>query len=235
MKLQKKRQGLQGVVYVPVRAFCEELEAEVGWTGECAEIKAEGLYMTVFPNERYITANGRCLYAKDGCYIENGLMMAPLRPIAESFGGKVVWNGKERSVYIEMSGETVKIGGEFYNQDDLYWLSRIIHAEASGESLEGKIAVGNVVLNRVQSPVFPDSIYEVIHDRRYGIQFTPAWTGSIKRTPSEESIAAAKLCLEGVNTVGASLYFAGTKVAASSWAGKNRPFVARIGNHCFYA
>lgn len=222
-------------VYIPVRSFCEELGAEVNWTGECAEIKGDGLYMTVYPNLKYITANGRCLYAKYGVFIENGILMAPLRALATAFGGKTVWNGEEKSVDIKLGKETIVLGGEFYNADDLYWLSRIIHAEASGESFEGKIAVGNVVLNRVDSPVFPDSIYEVIHDRRYGIQFTPAWNGGIKRAPSEESVAAAKLCLEGENIVGASLYFAGAKVAASSWAGRNRDFVARIGNHCFYA
>lgn len=225
----------EDTVYVPVRAFCEKLGAEVNWTGECAEIKDDGLYMTVCPNMKYITANGRCLYAKYGVFIENGILMAPIRALVTSFGGVTVWNGEEKSVDIKPGKETITIGGEFYNADDLYWLSRIIHAEASGESFEGKIAVGNVVLNRVDSPVFPDSIYDVIHDRRYGIQFTPAWNGGIKRAPSEESIAAAKLCLEGENVVGASLYFAGSRVAASSWAGRNRDFVARIGNHCFYA
>lgn len=221
--------------YVPVRELCTALGAEVCWTGSAAEIKAEGLELTVTPGLRYITANGRCIYIKYGCWIEGGVLMAPVRQISTAFGAEVEWNGEEKTVNITTGGKPILSGVEYYNEDDIYWLSRIIHAEASGESLEGKIAVGNVVLNRVQSPVFPNSIYDVIYDRRYSIQFTPAWTGSVKRTPSAESVAAAKMALEGIDMAGPSLYFAAARVAASSWAGKNRPFVTRIGNHCFYA
>ena len=56
---------------------------------------------------------------------------------------------------------------------DLYWLSRIIYAESGAETLDGQIAVGNVVLNRMASKEFPDSIPGVIFDRVDGIQFEP--------------------------------------------------------------
>ena len=60
------------------------------------------------------------------------------------------------------------------------------------------------MLNRVASPRFPNSVYEVIFQRN---QFTPAANGSINRTPSAESVVAAKLCLDGANTAGSALYF----------------------------
>ena len=111
-------------------------------------------------------------------------------------------------------------------------LSRIIYAESGNQSLDGKIAVGNVVLNRVASPRFPNTVYEVIFQRN---QFTPAMTGSINRTPSAESVIAAKLCLDGANTAGDALYFVNPNMSPYSWASRNRPYVATIGAHAFFA
>ncbi len=101
-------------------------------------------------------------------------------------------------------------GEQAYQADVVYWLSRIIYAESGNQPLDGKIAVGNVVLNRVASPRFPNSVYEVIFQRN---QFTPAANGSINRTPSAESVVAAKLCLDGANTAGSALYFVNPTVA----------------------
>ena len=92
--------------------------------------------------------------------------------------------------------------------------------------------MGNVVLNRVASPRFPNTVYEVIFQRN---QFTPTINGSIYRTPNAESVVAAKLCLEGVNTAGNSLYFVNPRVSPNSWAQRNRPYVATIGAHAFFA
>ena len=60
-------------------------------------------------------------------------------------------------------------------------------------------------------------------------------TGSINRTPSAESVIAAKLCLDGANTVGNSLYFVNPRVSPNSWASRNRTCVATIGAHAFFA
>ena len=62
--------------------------------------------------------------------------------------------------------ETVKS----YDDHDLYWLSRLIEAEASGEGYIGKVAVGNCVLNRVLSKDYPNNVVKVIFDRNYGVQ-----------------------------------------------------------------
>ena len=98
----------------------------------------------------------------------------------------------------------------------------------------GQIAVGNVVLNRVASPEFPNTIWGVIFDRRYGVQFTPVANGTVYATPTESAVIAARLCLEGVTVSQRALYFLNPAKASSFWIVYNRPFAFRIGTHDFY-
>ena len=140
-------------------------------------------------------------------------------------------DGTQSTIQITSGSGPILSGEQAYQADVVYWLSRIIYAESGNQPLDGKIAVGNVVLNRVASPRFPNSVYEVIFQRN---QFTPAANGSINRTPSAESVVAAKLCLDGANTAGSALYFVNPTVAPGSWASRNRPYVATIGAHAFY-
>ena len=127
-----------------------------------------------------------------------------------------------------------KLFGNNYTETDLYWLSRIIHAEAQGESYAGKVAVGNTILNRVKSSEFPNTVKAVIFDTKYGVQYTPVANGAIYNTPNQSSINAAKDALRGVNYAGKSLYFYNPKTAPNSWASKNRPYYASIGSHNFH-
>ena len=92
--------------------------------------------------------------------------------------------------------------------------------------------MGNVVLNRVASPLFPNTVRDVLFQPN---QFTPASSGVLQRTPSAESVIAAKLCLDGANTAGNALYFVNPRVSPNSWAARNRPYVATIGAHAFFA
>ena len=59
--------------------------------------------------------------------------------------------------------------------------------------------------------------------------------GTIYSTPNAESVIAAKLCLDGANTVGDALYFVNPRATPGSWASRNRPYVATIGAHAFFA
>lgn len=118
---------------------------------------------------------------------------------------------------------------------DLYWLSRIIHAESESEPYEGKMAVGNVVLNRVNSRDFPNTVKGVIFEYFQGIpQFSPVAEGTIYNTPSQASIEAAKNALNGVKPVGSSTYFFNPDKSAGKWIVANKTYVKRIGNHVFY-
>jgi N-acetylmuramoyl-L-alanine amidase len=118
---------------------------------------------------------------------------------------------------------------------NLYWLSRIIHAEAEAEPYEGKVAVGNVVLNRVNSSAFPNTIKGVIFEYFQNIpQFSPVADGTIYNTPSAASIQAAKAALAGQRPVGTATYFFNPDKAAGSWIVNNKTYVKRIGDHVFY-
>ena len=121
-----------------------------------------------------------------------------------------------------------------YDYEDLYWLSRIISAEAKGESFTGQIGVGTVVLNRVRSREFPNTVKGVVFDQKYGTQFTPVSNGTIYDKPTDSAVIAAKMCLDGYTLSDSVLYFLNPRIATSSWIQKNRKYAFRVGNHDFY-
>lgn len=226
--------ALEDEIYVPLETVAEALGSSFyTWNSvlQSASLMAEELFLTVSTDEDFIVANGRYLYMKNGLQIIEGTVMVPVEPLCIAFGVGLTVSD---AVYIDSQGTPIESSETAYNEEDLYWLSRIIYAEAGGECFEGMIAVGNVVLNRVESDAFPNNIYDVIFDNRCGIQFSPAYSGGIYNTPSEDAIKAAKLALDGVNVVGDSLYF-NPSSRTSSWASRNREFTVQIGNHNFYA
>jgi len=78
---------------------------------------------------------------------------------------------------------------------------------SGAEPFLGKLAVGTVVMNRVDSDEFPSNTVDVIFDKENGVQFTPTANGAIEKDPDEDSIAAAKICLEDVRLSDDILYF----------------------------
>lgn len=122
-----------------------------------------------------------------------------------------------------------------FNSDDIYWLARIIEAEAGGEPYKGKVAVGNVVINRVLSSSFPNTVYGVIFEYYGNIpQFSPVADGTIYNNPSQVSIQAAKDAANGARPVGDATYFFNPSKAAGTWIVRNKTYVTRIGGHVFY-
>ncbi len=228
---------INSVTYVGIREFSMHMGVtSVSWdaSSKTATVKSDSLYISAKSKSLYIIANGRYLWAQSGIIIKNGTMYVPIRTIAKAFGADVTWNQKSRTVNVN-GASVLKNGDEYYNKTDLHWLSRIIHAEASGEPLLGKIAVGTVVMNRTRSSLFPNTVYSVIFDKKNGVQFTPTANGAINCTPSEESIIAAKLCLDGASISEKALFFVNEALAQSSWVSDNRPFIVTVGNHKFYA
>ena len=222
--------------YVPLREIAYALGADtVSWDAknQTATVTAEGLKIEVAKDQCYLVANGRYLHVPGLCRGENGIILVPVRTLCKAFGADVQWDQKKKTVYITSGGEPIASGDSFYDENDVYWLSRIIFAESGGEEFDGQIAVGNVVMNRVESDIFPDTVEGVVFDSQYGIQFTPAYSGAIYNTPSESCVIAAKLALDGAETVGDSLYF--SAACTSCWASRNREFVIQIDNQNFYA
>lgn len=118
-------------------------------------------------------------------------------------------------------------------------LLRIVEAEAGGEDEVGKILVANVVLNRVESEEFPDSITEVIFQKTNGVtQFSPVADGRfLEVTVSEETITAVNKALSGEDYSGGALYFAARKYADSGnmrWFDENLTFLFEHGGHEFF-
>ncbi|WP_186564602.1 cell wall hydrolase [Lawsonibacter celer] len=219
------------VSYLPVVLMLYP-EATAVWENGHALVTAEGLSMKIWLNTCYMEVNGRYLYLEDGVRIVDGNILVPIRVLGQALGATVEWDAASSRILVVGSGTAIQSGDAFYPSEDLYWLSHIIYAESGNQPMEGKIAVGNVVLNRVNDPRFPNTVYGVVFQRN---QFTPAMTGTINRTPNESSVIAAKLCLEGANTAGESLYFVNPTSAPRSWASRNRPYVATIGAHAFFA
>ena len=114
-------------------------------------------------------------------------------------------------------------------------MSRIIYAESGAEPLRGQLAVGSVVMNRLAAAQYPNTIYGVIFDRKWGVQFTPVANGAIYKTPSAESIIAAKMILDGCRISGNALYFLDPRQASSFWIVENRQALFSIGCHDFYS
>ena len=106
---------------------------------------------------------------------------------------------------------------------DLDLLATLIHAEARGESFEGQVGVGAVVLNRVNDPRWPDTVEAVV--LQSGQFATPT-----EATPEAER--AAQEALSGVNPVGDSVYFYNPEISRCGWI-VTRETVAEIGNHTF--
>lgn len=228
---------IDSITYVPLRKLSEAaLDCDITWNDatKTATVKYGSVTVTARVGAKYIIANGRYFFTVGKIINLNGSLYVPVRPLARALGLEVEWNDKTRSVNLAYSGSPLISGGSFYKSDEVYWLSRIIEAEAGGEPFEGKIAVGNVVLNRVASKQYPNTIYQVIFDFKHGIQFTPAYTGTIYNTPSSESVIAAKVCLDGYEIAPGVLFFFNPRIATSSWISKNRPYAMTIGNHDFY-
>lgn len=228
---------IDSITYVPLRKLAENsknCKITYNHATRTATVKFEDLTITVTTGKKYISVNGRYFYGVGEVKNVNGSLYVPIRPLARALELDVKWNAGSRSVNLTKATWTLVDAESYYNPDELYWLSRIIEAEAGGEILEGKIAVGNVVLNRVKDKRYPNTIYGVIFDFKHGIQFTPAYTGTIYNKPSQESIIAAKIALEGYEIVPGVMFFFNPRIATSNWISKNRPFAARIGLHDFY-
>lgn len=182
-----------------------------------------------------LTAAGRAIYLPHGTITYHNETYYPIRALAQLYGAQVIWDGITSSVYISDTRSRAISSDDVYDNTDLYWLSRIIYAESGGEPLIGQLAVGSVVMNRRASAQYPNTIYGVIFDRKYGVQFTPTANGMIYKTPSAQSVMAAKMTLEGYLVSSDILYFIQEEIATNFWVVDHCTFVMRIGCHDFYA
>lgn len=193
-------------------------------------VNVNGIKITACADDDYFTANGRCLYLPGGYKEIGGTPVFPLEAVAKIFTLELSQNENGAYNFDTANEEILMSGDEYYDADDLYWLSRVITWEAGNQPLDGQIGVGNVVLNRVENPRFNDSVKAVVFEPG---QFMVVDTGAIYGKPYDISVAAAKLCLEGYNTVGDALFFQVTS-CGTNWLCNESSHVVTIEDHAFY-
>ncbi|MFR8318556.1 MAG: cell wall hydrolase [Catenibacillus sp.] len=128
----------------------------------------------------------------------------------------------------ETSAPDTDVSAPSVGSDEAYLLAALVYCEAGAQSYEGQLGVANVVMNRVRSPYFPNTITEVIYEAN---QFGPVYNGSLDRAlangPSASAIQAAQAAIAGENNIGNYLFF--NNVAPSDASS-----VYVIGPHVFY-
>ena len=227
-----------GTTYVPIRQFFQLLGGSwVTWNSAELSANVRGNANAAFylgSRTAWIDSEKHQLPGRS--YSQDGTFYVPLRGIAEALDCGISYNSSLQRVTLTTKDSSSQntVDSSAY-KDSVYWLARIIQAESGAEPYRGKLAVGNVILNRVASVDFPNSIYGVIFDRKNGVQFTPVANGTIYNTPSAESIRAAEECLAGTRVVGNCLYFFNPKTATkASWIVQNCRYYTSIGDHDFY-
>lgn len=108
-------------------------------------------------------------------------------------------------------------------------LARVISAEARGEPYSGQVAVGAVILNRVEHPSFPNTVAGVVYQPG---AFTCLVDGQINQPVADSAVRAAREALNGADPSGGAIYYFNPSTATSAWIW-SRPLIKVIGNHRF--
>lgn len=188
-------------------------------------MEGEDFLLAAWPGQAYMACNGRFLYIPGlvRSHPETCETLVPVRTLATVLGAAVEW--KDGGVHLTAVGTALESGDTYYNAADLDLIARVVQHESGNQPLAGKIGVANVILNRVKFSQFPNTVYGVLFQKN---QFP----GATNATPKAEAVIAAKLALDGANTVGNACWFNG--VGKSFWASRHKSLIITIGNHSFY-
>lgn len=214
-----------GTTYVPFYFATKALrpDAQIEWVDGRFIAAAEDFTMTARIGDPCLEINGRYLYIPQRIKGEaDGTAWVPTRALAAALGAEIGWDG---SVLFTTGGAPLSAEARPYDDVTLDLLARAITHESGNQSFEGKMAVGSVILNRVSSPIFPGTVYDVLFQKG---QFP----GVTDAEPNADSILAARLCLEGANVVPGAYWFNGAGKVC--WASRNKTLLAVIDNHAFY-
>ena len=220
--------------YVSLEAACAVLgyDADVNYDKEINKLTVEvaGITIEAGFEDYYLCANGRYLYIPDGYMEVGGCFIIPTEALAKIFTLDVSWDEELDAVNLSTADEQIlRSGDEYYNEDDLYWMSRIITWESGNQPVAGQIGVGNVILNRAGDARFGETIKDVIFQAG---QFSVVSSGAIYGEPYDISVICAKLVYEGYNTVGDALFFQtgrywGSGMIETTW-------LCQIADHNFF-
>jgi N-acetylmuramoyl-L-alanine amidase len=116
-----------------------------------------------------------------------------------------------------------------YSQNDIQLMANAVYGESRGEPYIGQVAVAAVILNRVQSASFPNTVAGVIYEPG---AFTAVADGQINLTPNETAKKAVLDAVNGWDPTGSAIYYFNPDTATSSWIW-SRPQIKKIGKHIF--
>lgn len=119
--------------------------------------------------------------------------------------------------------------GGTYSNSDLNLLAHLVYAEARGERYRGQVAVASVVLNRVKSSSFPNSVAGVIYQKG---AFSVVSDGQINLSPNQTAINAAQDAINGWDPSYGAIYYFNPNTSTNGWIW-SRPVTVVIGNHRF--
>jgi N-acetylmuramoyl-L-alanine amidase len=226
----------EGRTLASMRPFFEALGAQVDYLPGEKQVVATSVDKQIKLDlaDDEVWVNGELMDWDVVAKVVSGRTYVPVRFLAESLGGTVGWNEATKTVDVCLPNVTAQIAEACapiipYTDQDLELLARLIQAEAGSEPLEGMLAVGAVVVNRVLDPCFPDTIQGVIYQPR---QFTPVGNHRFNAPISERAWEAARAALHGQDPVEGALFFFNPARAKGSFL-FTRPVIAEIGNHRF--
>lgn len=181
------------------------------------------------PGDTYTVKSGDTLSKIANRY---GILLYSLRRANNKWDDLIFPGQKLYLPGVVSSSSSVPAGVIPYTSSDLDLLARLIRAEAENQPYNAKVAVGAVVVNRVQSSKWPNTIKDVIYDKAGGYyQFTPILNGSINKPATDIDIKAAYDALHGIDpTNGAMFYFDDSAKNQWLWS---KPLAIRIDRMVF--
>lgn len=200
--------------YLPLRAVCNAFGiTDISWNSEERKaVVVDGQTVLEFT----IDSNA---YVIDGVPVEKerpplivgDRTMVPVRFFSELFGVQVDW---DPTYYIVTLASDTRlfdkgcIDTRFYSVGEMKTMSKLVTKEAGNLSYEGMHGVASVMMNRVNNPLFKNTINGVIFDTDYSVQFPPAHQQGFEETvPYQNCVLATKRVIRGENSVGPCLYF----------------------------
>lgn len=168
-------------------------------------------------------------------YLKNGVADGIYGPITRA---AVMWFQQKNKITVdgivgaqtaEKLGVALPSSGSKPDSNDVYLLARVVYGEARGEPYKGKVAVAAVVLNRVGSSLFPNTISGVVYQPR---AFSIVADGQINMTPDDNALQAARDAVNGWDPSGGAIFYYNPRKTTNKWI-LSRPVITYIGQHTF--
>jgi hypothetical protein len=222
----------------------QNLSANVSWSKRYrSAIVSSSRTVIGFPEGQSFTdydQNGLNQWERDDLettsFIHKGRMYVPLAYTAKKLGMEVTYNAHSKRTSIHHAAKIAY--QQSISSDDLHWLYQITEAEAGSESFKGKLAVAASILNRVESPDWPNSIKKTIFQvtKFNGVsyyQYSPVLDNRIYNvTPSKDTKKAVQAALNGEDPSKGAVVFYNPDKTDNKWV-REREVTVTIGNHVF--